>query len=69
GKALRAKPRITFTSDYAVEKNGLRFPSSYEVVEAYRTSRGIAPASRTSVAYKDYKFFEVKVRTEVKRGG
>ena len=68
-KALRAKPRITFTSDYAVEKNGLRFPSSYEVVEAYRTSRGIAQASRTSVNYKDYKFFEVKVRTEVRRGG
>ena len=69
GKALRAKPRIRFTSEYAVEKNGLRFPSSYEVVEAYRTLRGIAPASRTSVAYKDYKFFEVKVRTEIRRGG
>jgi VWFA-related protein len=68
-KALRAKPRIRFTSEYAYEKNGLRFPSSYEVVEAYRTSKGTAPASQTSVAYKDYKFFEVKVRTEIKRGG
>jgi VWFA-related protein len=68
-KAIRAKPRIKFTSAYAVEKNGLRFPSSYEVTEAYRTTRGNFIASRTSVAYKDYKFFEVKVRTEVRRGG
>jgi len=66
---MRAKPRIKFTSEYAVEKNGLRFPSSYEVVEAYRTSSQTVTASRTSVAYKDYKFFEVKVRTEVRRGG
>ncbi len=66
---MRAKPRITFTSEYAVEKNGLRFPSSYEVVEAYRTSSRTVTASKTSVAYKDYKFFEVKVRTEVRRGG
>ena len=66
---MRAKPRIRFTSEYAVEKNGLRFPSSYEVVEAYRTSNQTVTASKTSVAYKDYKFFEVKVRTEVRRGG
>ena len=66
---MRAKPRIRFTSEYAVEKNGLRFPSSYEVVEAYRTSSQTVTASKTSVAYKDYKFFEVKVRTEVRRGG
>jgi hypothetical protein len=66
---MRAKPRIKFTSEYAVEKNGLRFPSSYEVVEAYRTSSQTVTASKTSTAYKDYKFFEVKVRTEVRRGG
>jgi|GEM_PF-271892 len=65
---MRAKPKIKFTSEYAVEKNGLRFPSSYEVVEAYRTSSQTVTASKTSVAYKDYKFFEVKVRTEVRRG-
>jgi VWFA-related protein len=65
---MRAKPKIKFTSEYAVEKNGLRFPSSYEVVEAYRTSSQMVTASKTSVAYKDYKFFEVKVRTEVRRG-
>jgi VWFA-related protein len=65
---MRAKPKIKFTSEYAVEKNGLRFPSSYEVVEAYQTSSQTVTASKTSVGYKDYKFFEVKVRAEVRRG-
>ncbi len=64
--AMRAKPRLKFSSEYGVEKNGLRFPSSYEVVEAYRLSRGTVTASRTSVVYKDYKFFEVKVTTIIK---
>ncbi len=68
-KTLRAKPRIQFASEYAVEKNGLRFPSFYEVIEAYRVTGGTFTASRTSVAYKDYKFFEVKVQTKVRRGG
>jgi VWFA-related protein len=68
-KDMRAKPKITFTSEYGLEKNGLRFPSAYEVVEAYRTSASTITASKTSVAYKDYKFFEVKVNTVVRRGG
>jgi hypothetical protein len=65
---LRAKPRIRFASDYAFEKNGLRFPGSYDVVESYRLPRGTAWASRTSVVHDGYKFFEVKVKSEVKRG-
>ena len=68
-RANRAKPQVKFTSEYTVEKNGLRFPSSYEVIETYRRSGETVTASRTSVAYKDYKFFEVKVRTEIKRDG
>lgn len=66
-KASRGQPRIRFVSDYAFEKNGLRFPSHYEVLEAYRTSGRTVTLSRTQVGYKDYKFFEVKVRTEVRR--
>ena len=66
-KASHAQPRIKFFSEYAFEKNGLRFPSTYEVVEAYRMSGRNVTLSRTSVVYKDYKFFEVKVRTEVRR--
>jgi len=65
---MRAKAKITFTSEYGVEKNGLRFPSAYEVVESYRAPSRTITASRTSVEYKDYRFFEVKVRTEVRRG-
>lgn len=68
-KASWAQPRIKFFSDYSFEKNGLRFPSTYEVVEAYRTSGRTVTLSRTNVEYKDYKFFEVKVRTEVRRAG
>lgn len=68
-KSTRAKPRINFFSEYAVEKNGLRFPSSYKVVESYRTARGTVVLSRTDIVYKDYKFFEVNVRTDVRWGG
>jgi hypothetical protein len=68
-KASRAQPRIRFSSEYGFEKNGLRFPSVYGVIEAYRTSGRTVTHSRTSVVYKDYKFFEVKVRTEVRRAG
>jgi hypothetical protein len=32
---LGAKPNITFTSEYAFEKNGIRFPSRYTVKEEY----------------------------------
>jgi hypothetical protein len=66
-KGMRAKPGIKFVSEYGLEKNGLRFPSAYEVIETYRTSASAITASRTSVEYKDYKFFEVKVKTEVRR--
>jgi hypothetical protein len=68
-KASRAQPRIRFSSEYGFEKNGLRFPSVYGVIEAYRTSGRTVTLSRTSVVYKDYKFFEVKIRTEVRRAG
>lgn len=66
-KAHLAQPRIRFSSEYAFEKNGLRFPSAYEVVEAYRMAGRTVVLSRTSVAYKDYKFFEVAVDTSIKR--
>jgi len=64
--AINAHPKIMFLSEYAFEKNGLRFPSAYRVVESYL---GIASAakltlSRTDVVYKDYKFFLVE--TEIR---
>jgi hypothetical protein len=59
-----ARPMINFTSEYAFEKNGLRFPSEYSVAETYVLSGKAYTLSKTEVAYKGYKFF--LVRTEVK---
>jgi hypothetical protein len=64
-KSFNAEPQITFVSEYAFEKNGVRFPSKYYVLEEYiRPSRAKLTASETTVIYKDYKFFTVE--TEVK---
>jgi hypothetical protein len=57
-----AKPRITFISEYAYEKNGIRFPSRYYINEVYygkfpkvkRKKKLIK--SETTVSYSDYKF-------------
>jgi len=55
-------PRITLTSEFAVEKNGLRFPSRLVAEEAYLNDRGRTfVRSTTAVAYKDFKFFTVEV--------
>ena len=59
-----ARPKIIFTSEYAFEKNGLRFPNQYGVTEAYIVGGKNIILSKTEVAYRDYKFF--LVRTEVK---
>ncbi len=61
-----AKPIITFVSEYAYEKNGIRFPSKYFVKEEY-VRRGRYKISETTIVYKDYKFFTVE--TEVKIRG
>lgn len=56
------KPRITLRSEFSAEKNGIRFPSSLFIEEAYVNERGRATVrSETSVEYKDFKFFTVKV--------
>jgi len=64
--AINAHPKIMFSSEYAFEKNGLRFPSAYSVVESYLGPAEAAKLtlSKTDVLYKDYKFF--LVQTEVK---
>lgn len=62
---LNAKPLIKFYSEYGYEKNGIRFPSKYSVTEIYIHKRGIRyMRSRTTVTYKNYKFFTVE--TQVK---
>ncbi len=63
-KESNARPKISFTSEYGFEKNGLRFPSSYGVTEDYVLQGTLRKLSKTDVSYKDYKFF--LVRTEVR---
>jgi hypothetical protein len=60
-RQLGMKPRLSFVSEYDFEKNGIRFPSRYEIEEAY-TSKVRAPLvrSRTEVTYDAYKFFTVE---------
>lgn len=62
---LSAKPELEFLAEYAFEKNGIRFPSKCTITEAYRHKRGGRfIRSKTTITYKDYKFFTVE--TEVK---
>ena len=65
-KQLKSKPRVTLVSEYGYEKNGIRFPSKYEVTESYMQSNTLdwRLASRTITTYDDYKFFTVE--TDVK---
>jgi hypothetical protein len=63
-KKLNAKPELEFLAEYAFEKNGIRFPSKCSITEAYIRQRGGRyTRSKTTITYKDYKFFTVK--TEV----
>ena len=64
-KKLLAKPALEFLAEYAFEKNGIRFPSKCTITEAYQRKReGRFTRSKTTITYKDYKFFTVE--TEVK---
>ena len=56
-------PDVIFFSEYAVEKNGIRFPSRYIIQENYinrKTTRAFV-RSTTTVLYKNYRFFKVDV--------
>jgi len=62
------EPVIVFVSEYGFEKNGLRFPNFYEVTEAYNganTGWGDI-VSKTTVTYKDYKFFQVETAVDIR---
>jgi hypothetical protein len=62
GKRYGLKPHITVASEFAVEKNGIRFPSRHSIEEAYLDPKGKKfIRSQTSVVYRDFKFFTVSV--------
>ena len=59
---IDAKPKLTFISEYDYDKNGIRFPSGFDVTEAYILPQISRPfvKSKTTVTYYDYKFFTVE---------
>ncbi len=60
---LEATPLITFISEFGFEKNKIRFPNKYSVVESYLPRFGVEKRfiwSQTTVIYDDYKFFIVE---------
>lgn len=64
-KRYKAEPNITLITEFGFEKNRIRFPSKYIIIEAYISQKGkIFIRSKTTVVYRDYKFFTVE--TEVK---
>jgi len=66
-ESYKASPEIRSYSEFGIEKNGLRFPSVDFTEEAYRGADGKSfVRARTSVVYKDYKFFTVETESAVK---
>ena len=71
GEIFGLRPRLTLTSEFEIEKDGLRFPSRLIAEEAYLNARGrVFVRSTTAVTYKDFKFFtvEVAIRGDGERG-
>jgi hypothetical protein len=72
-KSVRAEPGLKQESEYAIEKNGIRFPSEFKVREDYYQRRTIGSGVRVitksilSVTYKDYKFFTVETESGIKK--
>ena len=62
GERYKRTPRLRVRSELKAEKNGIRFPSSLFIEEAYLNERGRAfIRSLTAVVYRDFKFFTVEV--------
>lgn len=53
-------PRVVLTSEYALEKNGIRFPRRYTVKETYVRGGRRFQRSQIDVRYDRYKFFTVE---------
>jgi hypothetical protein len=72
-KANNAIPGLKQESEYRYEKNGIRFPSQFRVVEDYYQNRIIGGGRRVitkstlDVIYTNYKFFIVETTTDFKK--
>jgi hypothetical protein len=61
-KNFNAEPHIILTSEFDVEKNGIRFPNQVIFEEAYiKGQKRKIVKSETAIIYKDYRFFTVEV--------
>ncbi len=68
-RRLDMTPDLLIISEYAFEKNGVRFPSRYTVKEAYRRSIRRLQVSEVDVVYDEYKFFTVETAVDIRGGG
>jgi hypothetical protein len=66
-RKYKSEPQITMTTEFGFEKNGLRFPSRHDIEEAYINKKGKKfVRSRTTISYRDYKFFTVETQVQVR---
>lgn len=66
-EVLEARPSITFVSEFGFEKNKIRFPNKFSVVERYIPRFGVRKSfiwSQTTVIYDSYKFFTVDTKVK-----
>ena len=67
-KQYKGEPRFIQITEFGFEKNGIRFPSTYFIEEAYIRKNGKKKVhSEMSVVYKDYQFFTVETEVKVKK--
>lgn len=67
-KKNNLEPFFTLISEYTFLKNGIRFPSSYEMKEEYSywgNRKNLA--AKKVVTYDNYKFFTVETKVEYKK--
>jgi hypothetical protein len=66
-ESYKAMPAVRSYTEFAVEKNGVRFPSVDFTEEAYRLTTGkLFIRASTNIVYRAYKFFVVETKTVIK---
>jgi len=60
-----AEPDVAIITEFSFEKNAIRFPGEYRIIEAYINKKGKRfLRSEIMVACRNYKFFSVEVKTD-----
>jgi hypothetical protein len=66
-KQIGAKPQVTFTTEFAYERNGIRFPSRNSIEEKYLFDAGPPMVlSLIDVRQTDYRFFKVETGVTIR---